>query len=449
MTAPSKSRSNRYVWAISRDGTRGMKMRCRGAIKQLGPFIDGELGEVEANALREHLDACAECSRRYHYMRGLVRQLSSLPAIVPTPEESYRLMNRLRREMATPAVPRPATRRTQLAAAALSVLVLITVAGLGMAIWNGGGPTPVTEETAVEAARSGETQGELGQESSTSGTNAGTGLLAAAVARPDVVVSQNEYDAADLEEFRNDLGTRLDFYSTYWYPSSGGTTRAAALEKLRTELTSDLTEQAAAAGQNPEELQRAVTAVMEQADDESILPCYAERAKIEGKDAWLISASGPEDYLLFPDQQRPPAMILASLGGEESLKVSESALKELASLLAPSGSAERAPGPRGNVAGTGGRGPGRTRRRTSLRAAPKPEGRKRRRGEGPGTGAGGFPVLPAPARSPGDQPRYHLSPAGTQLRTGPPAAAGRLERPRRGRRGPQRLPHPTPAPVGG
>jgi len=214
---------------------------------------------------------------------------------------------------------------------------LITVAGLGIAIWNGGGPTPITEETAVEAARSGETRGELGQESSTSGTNAGTGLLAAAVARPDVVVSQNEYDATDLEEFRNDLGTRLDFYSTYWYPSSGGTTRPAALEKLRTELTSDLTEQAAAAGLNPEELQRAVTAVMEQADDESILPCYAERAKIEGKDAWLISASGPEDYLLFPDQQRPPAMILASLGGEESLKVSESALKELASILAPSG----------------------------------------------------------------------------------------------------------------
>jgi|GEM_PF-994114 len=314
-----------------------MKMRCRGAIKQIGPFIDGELGEVEAKAVREHLDACEECSRRYHYMRGMVRQISSLPAIVPTPEESYRLWSRLRREMTAPTASKPAARRTQLAAAALSVLVLITIAGVGMAIWSGGGPTPITEETAVETARSGETRGELGQESSTSGTNAGTGLLAAAVARPDVVVSQNEYDAADLEEFRNDLGTRLDFYSTYWYPSSGGTTRPAALEKLRTELTSDLTEQAAAAGQNPEELQRAVATVMEQTSDESILPCYAERAKIEGKDAWLISASGPEDYLLFSDQQRPPAMILASLGGEKSLKVSESALKELASLLAPSG----------------------------------------------------------------------------------------------------------------
>jgi hypothetical protein len=90
-------------------------------------------------------------------------------------------------------------------------------------------------------------------------------------------------------------------------------------------------------GQNPQELQRAVATVMEQTSDEPLLPCYAERAKMEGKDAWLISASGPEDYLLFSDQQRPPAMILASLGGEESLKVSESALKELASILAPSG----------------------------------------------------------------------------------------------------------------
>jgi hypothetical protein len=76
---------------------------------------------------------------------------------------------------------------------------------------------------------------------------------------------------------------------------------------------------------------------MDEAGDEPVLPCYAERARLDGKDAWLISASGPEDYLLFPDQQRPPAMILASLGGEESLKLSESALKELASILAPSG----------------------------------------------------------------------------------------------------------------
>ncbi|MEW6555694.1 MAG: zf-HC2 domain-containing protein [Actinomycetota bacterium] len=311
-------------------------MRCKGAIKQIGPFIDGELGEAEARALREHLDSCEECSRRYHYMRGLVRQLSSLPAIVPTPEESYRLWNLLRREMAVPSAPRPLARRTQLAAAALSVLVLITVTGVGLAVWSSGGPAPVAEEPVAETARSGEAQ-EESWDTTMPGASAGTGLMAAAVARPDVVVSQNEYDAGDLEDFRNDLGTRLDFYSTYWYPSSGGTASEAALEDLQAELTGDLTEQAAAAGQDPRELERAVAAVMEQASDEPILPCYAERAKIAGKDAWLISVSGPEDYLLFPDPQKPPAMILASLGGEESLKLSESALKELASILAPSG----------------------------------------------------------------------------------------------------------------
>ena len=74
---------------------------------------------------------------------------------------------------------------------------------------------------------------------------------------------------------------------------------------------------------------------MEQAGSTPVLPCYVERAKVEGKEVWLISASSPEDYLLFPDPQQPPAMVTASLGGIEGLKVSESLLREMAARLAP------------------------------------------------------------------------------------------------------------------
>jgi hypothetical protein len=241
--------------------------------------------------------------------------------------------------MTAPAAPTPVSRRGQLTAAALSALVLATVTGVGLAVWSSGGPAPVTEKTTAEGEGTVETRAEEGltkQDSFTGGT-AGIGL-ATATARPALVTSEKNYTAADLEGFRNDVGTRLDFYSTYWYPNSGGASQPATLERLQADLTDDLAEQAAAAGQDPAELEQAVATVMEQAGDEPILPCYAERARIEGKDAWLISASGPEDYLLFSDQERPPAMVLASLGGEESLKISESVLRELAALLSPSSS---------------------------------------------------------------------------------------------------------------
>ncbi len=313
-------------------------MRCRSALKRIGPFIDGELTAAEAKALREHLGACASCSRRCALMRSLIREVSSLPAIVPTPEETYRLTNRLRREMAQPAPPAPARRRVQLATAALTLLVLATVAGIGLAVWSGGGPTPIAEEAALEGVDGG--QAARSAHPSDAGDRGGDTArqgLEVATARPALISSGREYAAADLEDFRNDLGTRLDFYSAYWYPAPGTPPQSAALKRLQGDLTADLAEQAAAAGHEPDELERAVTAALTQAGDKPVLPCYAELARMEGKEVWLISVSGPEDCLLFHDRDKPPAMALASLGGEESLKINESVLRELAAWLAPSG----------------------------------------------------------------------------------------------------------------
>ena len=316
------------------------KMRCRNAIKQIGPYVDGELTAADTKALREHLAECKGCSQRYSLVHGLVRKVSSLPAIVPTPEESYRLMNRLRREMSAPAAPRPAYRRIQVAATSISLLVIATVTGVSLVIWGGGGgPAPVSEEVALEGEGTGEALSKDTTEADLLGEETAVAPLAQeTMARPALVTSEKDYSSAELAGYRNDLGTRLDFYSTYWYPTSGGASQTAALEEIQQDLTGDLALQAEAAGQNPDELEQAVTTVLEQAGDEPLLPCYAERAKIDGKDAWLISVSGPEDYLLFPDQQQPPAMALASLGGEESLKISESLLRQLAAWLTPNGS---------------------------------------------------------------------------------------------------------------
>lgn len=312
-----------------------MKMRCKKAIKQIGPYIDGELAAPEAKTFRAHLESCDACSRRYVLMRSMVREVASLPAIVPTPEESYRLLNRVRREMTFVPAPKPGFKRIQIAAAALSVVVAATVAGIGVAVWSGGGPTQEVEIAARDGGSEGITP-ELQEESLAQGESVPGGFATATAAvKPSMVVSEREYDPGELDSFRNDLGARLDFYSAYWYPAASVTVEPDAIAQLQGKLVDDLALQAEAAGKDASELRLAVASALEQAGDQPLLPCYAEYSKVNGNDTWLISMSGPEDYLLFPDAKRPPAMMLASLGGEESLKISESLLRELAAWLAP------------------------------------------------------------------------------------------------------------------
>jgi hypothetical protein len=228
--------------------------------------------------------------------------------------------------------------------------VIATVAGLSLTVWSRGDPATVTDGTALEAEGSSDNRNgtDLSDNASTGDQTALYGSIAAEV-RPALVTSGKEYTAAELEDFRNDVGTRLDFYSAYWYPAAGDSAEPAALEELQADLTSDLAEQAEAAGNDPVELERAVAAVLSRTGDEPLLPCYAELASMDGRDVWLVSVSGPGDYLLFPDPQRPPAFILASLGGTESLKISESLLRELATMLSPSGNGNVTMAPAGTV----------------------------------------------------------------------------------------------------
>jgi hypothetical protein len=313
-------------------------MRCRKAINEIGPFIDGELTAQEAEKLRGHLESCAGCAKRYSLLRGLVQEVSSLPAIVPTPGESYRLMNRVRGEMAHPQHAKPGFRRVQVVAAGLSVVVAATVIGVSLAIWGGGdtGQEVRVVDTGGESAPQSLEAGATSLINGQATMNVGLGFTnSAAAAQPSLVVSNSDYSAAELDNFRNDMGTRLEFYSAFWYPTSGTQLNTADLENAQQVLTDRLAEQASQAGKDPEELKLAISSVIEGEGNDPMLPCYAEYARLNGQDVWLVSGSGPEDYLLFSDPQRPPAMILATLGGQESLKISESLLRELAATLAP------------------------------------------------------------------------------------------------------------------
>lgn len=311
-------------------------MRCKEALRLISPYLDGELDGARASVLESHVEGCAACADRLAFMRGVLREVASLPAIQPTPAESYRLMNRIRGEMAAPAAHEPAMRWARVTAATLSILVLLSV-GVTWAVLGTAEPATRVEEPGTDArdgtAAAQDDPTHLGEGERTAGYGLDSLAASASLAKPSLVVSGDEYTANDLCNFRNDLGTKLDFYSTYWQAAASG--GGAAVARLQEQLVDDLSRQAAAAGKDPAALQQAVDTALAEAGDEHLLPCYAEAAKVGGQDVWLISLSSPEDGVLFADPSMSRSMVLASLGGEEGMKISESTLKELASALAP------------------------------------------------------------------------------------------------------------------
>ncbi len=313
-------------------------MNCRKATRSLGPFLDGELSAALGEELERHLTSCPSCALRHRRMQAMLGELSSFPSISPTPREREELLRRVRRELSEPATAPAFHRRAQLAAAAISMLAVAVIAGVAFTLWRGE-QAPVSEEAVSTPQESRDYLSEEGNPAGRASAEEADALQGTVIASlsptPSLAVAGREYDEEELKGYREDLGARLEFYSAYWYPATMGALSEADLRSAQRELTHELAASAASHGGNPESLEAAIETALAQAGGDTLLPCHAELAKVNGRECWLVSLSGPEDYLLFPDPQRPPAMALASLGGEESLKVSESLLRELAAGLAP------------------------------------------------------------------------------------------------------------------
>jgi len=311
-------------------------MRCKKAKRLIGPYLDGELDGGTAGKLGSHLDSCRRCAHSLDRMKALLGALADLPAVVPTDLETRRLLNRLRQETASPPTTSRVHVSSRLVPAGLAAVGILVVLAMGIT-W----PLLRQREPAVtvqEAPRGEETT--TGDRSRDTGAGEDTAVMenipmaaGAVTVRPSLSVSGREYTAAELAAYREDLGSRLAFYSAYWYPLAAGA-QETSLSGLQERLVNDLAAQASAAGQDAEELKRCVSAAMGR-EETPLLPCHAELARVNGRECWLISLSGPEDYLLFPDPEVPPSMHMAAAGGEESLKISEALIQDLADRLLP------------------------------------------------------------------------------------------------------------------
>ncbi|MBC7247494.1 MAG: zf-HC2 domain-containing protein [Actinobacteria bacterium] len=312
-------------------------MRCKKAKRLIGPYLDGELDGGTAGELGNHLGSCLRCAHSLDRMKFLLGALADLPAVVPTDLETRRLLNRLRQEMASP----PTTSRIHVSSRKLVPAGIAAVAILALLATGIAWPLLRHREPAVtvqEAPRGEEAP--PGVRSRDTGAGEDMAVMenipmaeGAVTVRPTLSVSGRDYTDAELAAYREDLGSRLAFYSAYWYPLAAGA-QQASLSVLQERLVNDLAAQATAAGQDAEELKRCVSSAMGR-EEAPLLPCHAELARVNGRECWLISLSGPEDYLLFPDPEVPPSMHMAATAGEESLKVSEALIRDLADRLLP------------------------------------------------------------------------------------------------------------------
>jgi hypothetical protein len=82
-----------------------MKMTCRDAEALFTPYIDGRLTGAEAQCIRLHLDACADCSGYFQSLRRTQVLVSGVGRRQPPPEMVFRIRLALERERAIRKMP--------------------------------------------------------------------------------------------------------------------------------------------------------------------------------------------------------------------------------------------------------------------------------------------------------------------------------------------------------
>lgn len=330
-------------------------MNCRKCEAHLSEFIDKELDPGTAREVSRHLATCDKCRAREAGFMRLIPVLGSLPRISMSEAEQFRLMEGLRQGIKQTGAaelhaharlfPRIAT-----AAAILVTGVVVTVALM---------TTPTSRNTSTPeefpaVATSSEEQDTTGSlkttitnldatgnqatKASTALASIGQGALSF-LPTPQLVKSSNDYSKSQVAEYSKDLGTRLDFYSDIWYQPASASSKilsGSSQSSIQAYCLDNLRNLAAAAGENPDSLQKSLSIVSTQfPPGKFAIPCFVERASYLGQPVWIISYSVPEDGQLFTN---PEVAALVNLAKQlyASGNLQDSSLMEaLTSTFAP------------------------------------------------------------------------------------------------------------------
>lgn len=279
-------------------------MDCRKARVSLPLYYDGTLAPQDTEDFEAHLRACPSCAGELAAIERLAELLDSL-AGTALPQslaaEIRAMLQRQRpREIALTARRFTATKKASLRRTARNIGFVVLVGIVALAVvtygpwqdWRSGtagsGETEVEQETQPPITLKQppkEKPAEPGAESMRREDGA-AGLILS----PQVVVSGQAYTSADVEDAKF-VPAVLEFAERF-------TARdvAAQQKPLRTSIIT----QAVEAGEAEDTIARALTAALGSLDGPA-LPVYAEKARLDAQDAWLIvlvwSPEGASDAL--------------------------------------------------------------------------------------------------------------------------------------------------------
>jgi hypothetical protein len=252
-------------------------MRCRKVRKSLLEYDGGALSEKMQREIEAHLDGCPDCAALAARLELSREALSPLEPVAIPEDASGRILASIRR-----AAPRRRSllqllrspRAVAVGAVAAAVLIAaVVVVGLR----TGGGPTTVTKTKSPDlSAPASET--ERLEQSTASGltTGEGVGVL------PLVKFTTNDYTPDSLRLASDNLQVKKDFANAY--TMSDSINLAGAFKRKAADDFANL------GGDAP--LLEAMFAYITSGEP-TLLPCYVERARFQGKDCWIILLVGP------------------------------------------------------------------------------------------------------------------------------------------------------------
>ncbi len=278
-------------------------MRCKRAISLFSAHLEGELSADREEQLRAHLDTCPGCSNLLAKVGAAIASLRDLPEASLTPLESERIDAAWRGAFRdSPGSRRISYRGMARTATALgAVMVLGAAVAVSFSVIHH--PQEVSESTAAaETTAESEPAGENNPPyvSHPELTNA---LAGDQQPLPQVVNSARVVAAADMPGYAADAAQKQTFYSAVWQdaakPAGEGVAPAydtQTLKQLQEQCTEEMVKAAEGLGEDAAGLRSAVAAVLAKATNQvPLLPCWAEKVLFEGKPAWIISLSGPDE----------------------------------------------------------------------------------------------------------------------------------------------------------
>ena len=264
--------------------------------KLLSEYMDGYLRPDKARMVEGHLATCPSCRETKDELEVAVKACGELPWVEMPLEVETSILEMIREEESIARrrsrllsrLPRPA-----IVAAGAGVVSAIIAVVLVISLTGGGGEVALREAekpeekgavTTEEASPTFpmEAPPTMGLKQNLLNLASGLGQAVGVIPQPVVAKTDNDYDQSSIRDLAEQLPVHHLVATEY--------TMADAIN-LGREFLSLILEQLPSMGEQNATLESMVKFITK--EEPVALPVYAEKAKFQGKDAWIIGLAAP------------------------------------------------------------------------------------------------------------------------------------------------------------